>query len=109
MARLAVHSIMIIVSILLTTPAFTQQAMTPAPPFVPFTISQSDYQSIQTRHADSRLSGTGRPLFTVQQSDCIFRCRQSNNKQGWHVRRTRSNGLHGRGSSELPLHVGAAF
>ena len=33
--------------LLFSMPAVAQQPITPPPPFVPFTISQSDYQSIQ--------------------------------------------------------------
>lgn len=36
-----------VLCLLAATTAFAQQPIVPAPPFVPFTISQSDYQSIQ--------------------------------------------------------------
>ena len=41
------RALLLIVASLLATPVAAQQPLTPPPPFVPFTISQSDYQAIQ--------------------------------------------------------------
>jgi hypothetical protein len=41
------RAVLLIVSIAVATTAFAQQPLAPTPPFVPFTLSQSDYQTIQ--------------------------------------------------------------
>ena len=41
------RAVLLIAMSIIATPAAAQQPIALAPPFVPFTISQSDYQSIQ--------------------------------------------------------------